>query len=177
MSCEYKMHKMLLSVGVWLVLGVIITACSSSSSLQPKSPRVPSRPELSSLNADGAGREILMMVMGLLDIDYRFGGKHPEAGLDCSGMVSYIYRHAVGLALPSNAAQIARLARPVGTERLRVGDLVFFNTMNRTYSHIGIYIGKGKFAHAPRTNSKIRVDRMDNPYFASRFDGARTLFD
>lgn len=154
-----------------------LTACVSSSSIKPSRSR-PSTPiPLSGLKAEGAGREILMMALGLLDINYRFGGNNPEAGLDCSGMVSYIYRHALGVALPRNAAQIARLARPITPERLQVGDLVFFNTLNRAFSHMGIYIGKGQFVHAPRTRSTIRVERLDNPYFASRFEGARTLFD
>lgn len=140
-------------------------------------PRDATTTKLSSIKAAGAGREILMVALGLLDLNYRFGGKNPEAGLDCSGMVSYIYQHAVGVTLPHNAKQIARLARPIPAERLQVGDLVFFNTLNKTFSHMGIYIGEGKFVHAPRSNSSIRVDRLDNRYFASRFDGARTLFE
>ncbi|WP_239688558.1 C40 family peptidase [Aquitalea magnusonii] len=91
-------------------------------------------------------------------------------------MVSYIYQNAVGVKLPHNAAQIASLARPVSNSQMQVGDLVFFNTMNRSFSHMGIYIGDNKFVHAPRTNSAIRVDRLDNSYFAARYEGARTLF-
>lgn len=164
------------------LVGALLAACASppplkSAAHHPR--RTASRPasyNLSHLQADGAGREILMYTLSLLDVGYRFGGDNPEAGLDCSGMVSYIYQNAVGVKLPHNAASIAGISRPIDAGNLQVGDLVFFNTLNRPYSHMGIYIGDGKFVHAPHTNSVIRVDRLDNSYFASRFDGARTLF-
>ncbi len=159
------------SLALWL------SACSTPPRKTSQSrPRPGQDKTLSALKADGAGREILMYTLGLLDLDYKFGGANPEAGLDCSGMVSYIYQNAVGVKLPHNAAQIAGLARPISNSQMQVGDLVFFNTMNRSFSHMGIYIGDSKFVHAPRTNSAIRVDRLDNSYFAARFEGARTLF-
>ncbi|MDC7707388.1 C40 family peptidase [Vogesella indigofera] len=161
-----------------LLLLVLLAGCASAPSktaVKPK-PRPPAASNLSALKADGVSREILLYTLSLLDVDYQFGGSNPEAGLDCSGMVAYIYQHAAGIKLPHNAAQIAALARPIGNHQLQVGDLVFFNTMNRPFSHMGLYIGDGKFVHAPRSNSVIRVDRLDNRYFASRFEGARTLF-
>lgn len=159
------------------VLAAMLAACSTS---QPsvKKARAPARSvTLSALQADGVGREILLYTMSMLDIDYQFGGSNPEAGLDCSGLVAYIYKHAAGVSLPHNAAQIAELARPIDNKQLRVGDLVFFNTLGRPFSHMGIYIGDGKFVHAPRSNSTIRVERLDNSYFATRYQGGRTLFD
>jgi cell wall-associated NlpC family hydrolase len=160
-----------------LTLG-LLAACStpprkSSAGYKPKPPKTI---ELSHLEAEGAGREILMYTLGLLDVEYQFGGSNPAAGLDCSGMVAYIYQNAVGVKLPHNAAQIAGLARPIPAEQLRVGDLVFFNTLGRPFSHMGIFIGDGKFVHAPHTNSAIRADLLSNRYFASRFEGGRTLF-
>ncbi|MGL6071354.1 C40 family peptidase [Craterilacuibacter sp.] len=154
----------------------LLAACSSTPPKKP-SPRPKLGLSLSGLKADGAGREVLMVTLGLLGNDYKFGGTNPEAGLDCSGMAGYIYRNALGVDLPRTAAQIAQSSRSISPQQLRVGDFVFFNTMNRQYSHMGIFIGDGKFVHAPRTNSQIRVERLDNPWFMSRFDGARTLFD
>lgn len=163
---------------VLLTLAVLLAACASSPPPQ-KTGKPPARPGISlgGLQAEGVGREILMYTLSLLDIDYKFGGNNPEAGLDCSGMVAYIYQNAAKVKLPHNAAQIANLARPISNSQLRVGDLVFFNTLGRSFSHMGIYIGDGKFVHAPRSNSVIRVDRLDNSYFAARYEGARTLFD
>lgn len=161
-----------------LLLLLILAGCASAPPIKKPVSKPPKTGSisLSGLKADGVGREILIYTLSLLDIDYKFGGNNPEAGLDCSGMVAYIYQNAAGIKLPHNAAQIAAVARPIDSQQLRVGDLVFFNTMNRPFSHMGLYIGDGKFVHAPRTNSVIRVDRLDNRYFASRFEGARTLF-
>ncbi|AUH51094.1 hypothetical protein CXB49_09860 [Chromobacterium sp. ATCC 53434] len=159
-------------------LAALLAACGTTAVKTSQRPR-PSRPSgdtsLSNISADGNGREILLYTIGLLDGGYQFGGSNPEAGLDCSGMVSYIYQNAVGIRLPHNAARIAALARPIPDTQMQVGDLVFFNTMNRPFSHMGLFIGDGKFVHAPRTNSTIRVARLDNVYFAPRYEGARTV--
>ena len=118
-----------------------------------------------------------MYAMSLIDTGYRFGGKNPEAGLDCSGMVSYIFDQATGRRVQGSAADIARQGRPVPRDGLRPGDLVFFNTMNRPFSHVGLYIGGGRFIHAPSSNGRVRIENMDSRYFAQRYEAARTLLD
>ncbi|MES2024143.1 MAG: C40 family peptidase [Pseudomonadota bacterium] len=123
------------------------------------------------------GNEIALYAMGMIDTGYQFGGKNPEAGLDCSGMVSYIYRQALNMNVSGSAADIARLGKEIDPRTLRPGDLVFFNTMNRPFSHVGVYIGDGRFIHAPSSKGKVRIARMDNVYFAPRFEMARTYFD
>ena len=125
----------------------------------------------------GMGNEVVLYALGLIDTGYRFGGKNPEAGLDCSGMVSYIYGRAAGLKMQGSAADIARNGRPIPRGELRPGDLVFFNTLNRSYSHVGIYIGETRFIHAPSTNGKVRIDKLNDSYYAQRFEAARTFFD
>ncbi|MDO9600416.1 MAG: C40 family peptidase [Azoarcus sp.] len=120
-------------------------------------------------------QELVMFAFGLLDTGYRFGGRNPEAGLDCSGMVSYIVEQISGRRLPHNAAQIAETTRPIDRSELRPGDLVFFNTQKRRHSHMGIYLGDGRFIHAPSSRGAVRVERLDNTYFAPRIDGMRTL--
>lgn len=119
--------------------------------------------------------EMVLFALGLLDTGYRFGGRNPEAGLDCSGMVAYIVENISGQRLPHNAAQIAEHTRPIALDALRPGDLIFFNTLQRRHSHMGIYIGDGRFIHAPSSRGAVRVERLDNRYFAPRIDGARTL--
>ena len=125
----------------------------------------------------GHATEVVMYAMSLIDTGYRFGGKNPEAGLDCSGMVSYIFDQAAGLKVQGSAADIARRGRPIGRHELRPGDLVFFNTMNRPFSHVGIYIGNDRFVHAPSTNGRVRIEQMGSRYFAQRYEAARTLLD
>jgi cell wall-associated NlpC family hydrolase len=123
------------------------------------------------------GNEVALYALGLIDTGYRFGGKNPEAGLDCSGMVSYIYARAAGLKVQGSAADIARHGRPIARDRLRPGDLVFFNTLNRPFSHVGIYLGDNRFVHAPSTNGRVRIDGLNDRYYAQRFEAARSFFD
>ncbi|MDR0715880.1 MAG: C40 family peptidase [Azoarcus sp.] len=120
-------------------------------------------------------QEIVLYALGLLGAGYRFGGRNPAAGLDCSGMVSYVVEQVSGLRLPHHAASIARQTRPIARGELTAGDLVFFNTQGRSHSHMGIYIGDGRFIHAPSSRGKVRLERLDNRYFAQRLDGLRTL--
>jgi len=122
-------------------------------------------------------QDVVLYALGLVETGYRFGGKNPDAGLDCSGMVSHVYDKAAGLRLAGSAADIARRGRPVDAAQLRPGDLVFFNTRNRAYSHVGIYIGDGRFVHAPNSNGKVRTESLAAGWFATRFEEARTYFD
>lgn len=152
-----RQRCLLLALGLWLA------ACGSlPPAVGPVSPQA---------------QEVVLYSLSLLDTGYRFGGKNPEAGLDCSGMVSYIFGQAAGLKVAGSAADIARRGRQVEREQLRPGDLVFFNTLGRTLSHVGIYLGDGRFIHAPSSRGKVRVDRLDASYYAERFEMARSYFE
>ncbi|MDS1141097.1 C40 family peptidase [Pusillimonas sp. SM2304] len=124
----------------------------------------------------GQRGDVVLTALGLLETRYRYGGAVPDTGFDCSGLVAYVFGRAASQPLPHNTAAIARLSRPIATQRLEAGDFVFFNTLNRSFSHMGIYIGDGRFVNAPSTGGRVRIDSMDNPYFAQRFESARTLF-
>jgi cell wall-associated NlpC family hydrolase len=151
-----------------------LSACAT----RPPGPPVAARDRGTAATASDKGNEVALFALGLIDTGYRFGGKNPDAGLDCSGMVAYVYGQAVGFKVSGSAADIARLGRPVESDRLKPGDLVFFNTRSRPYSHVGIYIGEGRFVHAPSTNSgRVRTDHLDSGWFASRYEGARAYFD
>jgi len=121
--------------------------------------------------------DVVLFALGLIETGYRFGGKNPEAGLDCSGMVSYVYRKSADMQLGGSAADLARQGKPVPAARLRPGDLVFFNTSNRPYSHVGIYIGDDRFVHAPNSRGKVRTESLKKGWFAARFEEGRTYFD
>ena len=154
------------------LLACFLAACGSVPTTPESVPTASVRPHASVL-----GQEITLYALGLIDTGYRFGGKNPEAGLDCSGMVTYIFDRAAGLKLGGSAADIARRGRPVDRDDLRPGDLVFFNTRNAPFTHVGIYIGDDRFIHAPSTNWRVRIDQMNARYFAQRFNAARTYFD
>lgn len=122
-----------------------------------------------------AAGELVDEAMGYLGIRYRFGGTSPETGLDCSGLVMNVFRNAIGLDLPRTASEMARMGDNIGRQELKPGDLVFFNTMRRAFSHVGIYVGDGKFIHAPRSGAKVRVEDMGASYWQRRFNGARRV--
>jgi len=154
----------------------LLAACSSLPTATPPGP-ASGREDGSYFSLDDPlhSQEMVIFALGLLDTGYRFGGRNPEAGLDCSGMVSYIVEQISGRRLPHNAAQIAQLTRPIPIPALQAGDLVFFNTRNQRHSHMGIYLGDGRFVHAPSSRGRIRIELLENPYFKSRIDGARSL--
>ncbi|MBS1189803.1 MAG: hypothetical protein H6R10_1595 [Rhodocyclaceae bacterium] len=127
--------------------------------------------------ANAQANDVVLFALGLLDTGYRFGGKNPQAGLDCSGMVAYVFGQAAGVRVSGSAADIARRGRAVERHRLLPGDLVFFNTTGQPFSHVGIYIGDERFVHAPKTNGKVRIDRLTDRYFDQRFEAARSYFD
>jgi len=120
-------------------------------------------------------QELISQGMAYVGIRYRRGGTSPETGFDCSGLVQRVFRNAAGLELPRAAADMARLGEKIGRDELRPGDLVFFNTMRRTFSHVGIYVGEGRFLHAPSSGGMVRMDAIGGHYWTSRFNGARRL--
>jgi cell wall-associated NlpC family hydrolase len=123
----------------------------------------------------GKASELVMQAMGLLGVPYRSGGTSEEKGFDCSGFVRYMYEKSVGLVLPRRAEEQAKVTEEISRSELKPGDLVFFNTLKRTFSHVGIYVGDGKFIHAPRPGKAIRVDDMREAYWQQRFNGARRV--
>lgn len=110
-----------------------------------------------------------------LGIKYRFGGNSPSQGFDCSGLVRYAAEKSLGLKLPRSSSEMARLGESIKKSELERGDLVFFNTRGKRFSHVGIYLGDGKFVHAPSTGSKVRVEDMNIAYWKKRYNGARRL--
>ncbi len=150
-----------------------LAACGSAPPLTER----PAASVLTRPAASDKGTEVTLFALGLIDIGYRFGGKNPDAGLDCSGMVSYIYQRAAGVKVVGSAADLAGKGRAIERSHLRAGDLVFFNTRNSPFSHVGVYIGDGRFVHAPSGNGRVRIDRLSASYYAQRFEAARAYFD
>jgi hypothetical protein len=119
--------------------------------------------------------ELVVNAMGFLGVPYKRGGNSAETGFDCSGFVRAIYQQSIGLILPRRAEQQAAATQNIDKKDLQPGDLVFFNTMKRTFSHVGIYVGDGKFIHSPKPGAEVRVENMGVSYWARRFDGARRV--
>jgi cell wall-associated NlpC family hydrolase len=119
--------------------------------------------------------ELVVNAMGFLGAPYRRGGNSVETGFDCSGFVRAMYEQTIGLVLPRRAEQQAAATESIDKKDLQPGDLVFFNTLKRTFSHVGIYVGDGKFIHSPKPGAEVRVENMGVAYWARRFDGARRV--
>lgn len=113
--------------------------------------------------------------LDLLGIRYRWGGSKPETGFDCSGFVRHVFQEGLGLDLPRSAREQSKAGEPVAKGELQPGDLVFFNTMRRAFSHVGIYLGGDLFVHAPHRGGRVRVDDMSGRYWTKRFNGARRV--
>ncbi|OLL30508.1 peptidase P60 [Burkholderia sp. SRS-W-2-2016] len=154
---------------------------SGSNSLSLSTPQTPAADSNSggakSFFSGMAGKagDVVVGALNMIGVRYRWGGNTPDSGLDCSGFVRYVFQDTLGLALPRRAEEMSRMGEKVRVSDLKPGDLVFFNTMRRTFSHVGIYIGDNKFVHSPSTGSTIRVDDMDDGYWEKRFTGARRI--
>lgn len=119
--------------------------------------------------------DLVVRAMGFLGVPYRYGGNSVDTGFDCSGLVRAVYEQSFGKILPRRADQQAAATEVIDRSDLKPGDLVFFNTMRRAFSHVGIYLGEGKFIHAPRAGGAVRVEDMRVAYWRTRFNGARRV--
>ncbi|WP_267222878.1 C40 family peptidase [Dyella silvae] len=122
-------------------------------------------------------KTLIGLAMQLRDIRYVRGGRDPSTGFDCSGFVRYVFAHAVGLELPTNSASQFVAGLKVNREEMKPGDLVFFRTAGKRgqgrISHVGIYIANGQFIHSPSHGKTVRVDSLQESYWAQRFAGAK----
>ena len=154
-------------------VSVVLVACAAAFAAPPAAiAETPPKAE-----ADGLAQQLVSRALGLLGVPYKWGGDAPESGLDCSGLVRHVFEDAAGMVLPRRAIEMSRAGAPVGRTELQPGDLVFFNTLRRAFSHVGIYIGDGRFVHAPSAGGKVRVEKISGGYWASRFNGGRRLLD
>lgn len=120
------------------------------------------------------GSEAVLRAVALVGVPYRWGGSEPSTGLDCSGLVHHVFGQ-IGLATPRDTHGLSRAGATVPRKSLQPGDLVFFNTLRRAYSHVGIYLGNGRFVHAPSAGSSVRIESMNTSYWRQRYNGARRL--
>jgi cell wall-associated NlpC family hydrolase len=119
--------------------------------------------------------EAVLQALLALGLDYSNGGDSPATGFDCSGLVVHVFNEAYGMRLPRTALDQSEVGMPVAAQELEPGDLVFYNTLGRPFSHVGIYLGDGKFVHAPKSGARVRVESMRGEYWLRRFNGARRI--
>lgn len=123
----------------------------------------------------GQAQEIVLRALSFIGVRYKWGGTSPDSGFDCSGLIRYVYNQVTGQPFPYNSQEMSRVGETVARTELQPGDLVFFNTLRRPYSHVGIYLGESRFVHAPSRGGHVEISDMGNRYWKSRYNGARRL--
>lgn len=168
---------------VWACLtALVLAALGACSSTPPARSAWPQSSATPTARADRATsspvrNDIALYALSLLDSRYTWGGKGPATGFDCSGLVTHVYREAAGIKVSGNAVTLGQTSRQIDVAQMQPGDLVFFNTLGTRHSHVGVYIGNGRFVHASNPRTGVRVDQLSNRYFAQRFEGVHTLLD
>jgi cell wall-associated NlpC family hydrolase len=159
------------------ICGFVASVAMGCGTAPPVSRTVPDVPEPARTAAgDTAARnEIALLALSALGAPYAEGGASLESGFDCSGLVAYVFRRAAQLDLPRTTLELSRLGYRVAPDELLPGDLVFFDTQRRAFSHVGIYLGGQRFIHAPSTGGIVRIEDMRFEYWARRFNGARRI--
>jgi cell wall-associated NlpC family hydrolase len=154
---------------VWLAsAAVLLVGCGtvrppSTGSAEPAP--WPTQRSVGSTLSDDQAHSIAIHALGLVGTPYRYGGNTPESGFDCSGLIGYVYRNQVGTAPPRTVAQLSGWGQVIDGSELRTGDLVVFGR-GRNPSHAGIYVGEGRFVHAPSTGGTVRMDHLESKYWA-----------
>lgn len=167
------MHKVL----TYLLLTATLMAGGTGVSVAAEQSRKPEEQQSFFERYTNAAQDVILQGLKLVGVRYRFGGNDEDSGLDCSGFVRLVFKDSIGTSLPRTAHEMSKVGQQVETSQLKPGDLVFFNTMRRTFSHVGIYLGDNHFLHAPRTGAEVRVENMDSSYWMTRYNGARRILD
>lgn len=160
-----------------LVLALTLALAGCASKPPPRKAGLPparSWPQVAPADP-AAANAVLMRALGLVGTPYRYGGNTPEGGFDCSGLVTYVYRDMLDLRLPRSSSELAAVQGPkIAPERLAAGDLVFFGNRGNV-SHVGIYVGEGRFVHAPSTGGTVRLDTLDGYYWRDHYTGSKRV--
>lgn len=166
---------------------VLLAICMAAQAAPPDNPEETGQPSKGLIDRLGQHLQqtresvgerasgLVLSAMSFLGVPYKFGGNSIETGFDCSGFVRAVFEQSVGKVLPRRAEEQAAAAEEIDRSELKPGDLVFFNTMRRAFSHVGIYVGDGKFIHSPRKGAYVRVEDMRKAYWQTRFNGARRV--
>lgn len=123
----------------------------------------------------GQAQEFALRALSFIGVRYKWGGNSPDTGFDCSGLIRYVYSKITGQALPHNAQDLSQVGQNVDRSELQPGDLVFFNTLRKPFSHVGIYLGESRFLHAPSRGGAVEIVDMSQRYWQNRYNGARRL--
>ena len=157
-------------------MGLALAGCGGPETVRSSPPPPPSRDWSGTApNDPAAANAVLMRAIGLVGTPYRYGGNTPDGGFDCSGLVNYVFRDMLDLRLPRTSRELAAIQGPkIAPDRLATADLVFFGSGGNV-SHVGIYVGEGRFVHAPSSGGTVRLDHLDGTYWRNHYTGAKRV--
>jgi cell wall-associated NlpC family hydrolase len=158
-----------------LAAALLVSAAAQADETPARTIAIPENQVSFVDRASASVENTIDQALDLIGIRYKRGGSNPQTGFDCSGFVGHVFKEGLGLYLPRSSREISKAGEVVDKTELQPGDLVFFNTMRRTFSHVGIYLGDNLFVHAPRAGAKVRIEDMRERYWAKRYNGARRV--
>jgi cell wall-associated NlpC family hydrolase len=167
-----RKHNLLFLIGF---LSLALSGCASRQARLPDTEPEPAAATVPAIKTTDRASSVALQALAHLGTPYRVGGLSPQSGFDCSGLVAYVYREGAGLTLPRNTFDLSVVGLAVERDALRPGDLVFYNTQRREYSHVGIYLGEDRFIHAPSNGGEVRVESLRAGYWVRRYNGARRV--
>jgi cell wall-associated NlpC family hydrolase len=155
--------------GIFICALFALTGCSTPPTGKTANSKTNQFKQDTSVGTEG----ISIAAVGLVGVPYRYGGNNPQAGFDCSGLIAYVYSKSVNIRLPRTIQEMSNKGQGIANEPPAPGDIVFFNTTGEKYSHAGIYVGQGRFVHAPSSGGTVRLEYITSPYWAARYTEAR----
>ncbi len=166
--------------GLWRVMvlaGLIAFAAPPTLAAEEPAETMTPAPAASASGGNylDSARELVIQALALIGVNYKYGGGSPDSGFDCSGLVSHVFREVAGIVLPRDSRAMSKVGEKVGESDLQPGDLVFFNTLRRPFSHVGIYIGEQRFIHAPSRGGEVEVSNLHSRYWQKHYNGARRV--
>ena len=162
--------RTLVGCGIFIYIFLLLSGCASLGS-KNNAAKVAQFKQDTSVGTE----DISIAAVGLVGVPYRYGGNNPKGGFDCSGLIAYVYSKSANIKLPRTIKEMSTKGQSVESQPPAPGDLVFFNTTGEKYSHAGIYVGQGRFVHAPSAGGTVRLEYITAPYWAARFTEARRL--
>ena len=162
--------RTLIGCGIFIYIFLSLSGCASFGS-KNNATKVAQFKQDTSVGTE----DISIAAVGLVGVPYRYGGNNPKGGFDCSGLIAYVYSKSANIKLPRTIQEMSTKGQSVENQAPAPGDLVFFNTTGEKYSHAGIYVGQGRFVHAPSAGGTVRLEYITTPYWAARFTEARRL--
>jgi cell wall-associated NlpC family hydrolase len=167
-SKQAPLCRTLIGCGIFIIVLVTLSGCSTYSA-RSNAAKVAQFKQDTSVGTE----DISIAAVGLVGVPYRYGGNNPKGGFDCSGLIAYVYNKSANIKLPRTIQEMSAKGQGVENQPPAPGDLIFFNTTGEKYSHAGIYVGQGRFVHAPSAGGTVRLEYIATPYWAARFTEAR----